>query len=379
MPLRSATGDIVESKVFAHPAIGSRRLARIGRLGLSADEHREASGSLAPARRAADKVGGRPRVHEYLAALMASFGALPNRAEEAPPDSLPEKAFDILTNREFCYLSNSRVLPYRAEVLRLISNAIRQDRPMRFYFDIGGGYHASLRPGHEAVSFDVGIAELFVLRQIRKFSNRITAIYPPGVRFWLVIDNLCAHLINDIAVANTLGYCTKLRELIRAAGMDGIVDLLVESERTSVDEFARLRTGQAATRANGQPTEKEHANVERFLGRVCDSDEASARLARYQQVVTASEQLLTPFIDGVHMTQRASPTTLCFRPFPGGDSRIQSGEVALRRGKGTQLTPVLLTSRNVIEFDCHRDRPDGLLPNVIPHVTYAVPVAEPAC
>ncbi|HKE95979.1 MAG TPA: hypothetical protein VKB34_16850 [Povalibacter sp.] len=327
-------------------------------------------------RRAADNIGGRPRVREYLSALMASFSSpyAPAKAELAADADLPERVFDVLTNREFCYLSKTRVAAYRGDILRLVANATTQGTPIDFYYDIGGGYHATLRPGVEDVSFTVGIAEIFMLRQIRRFANRIAAFYPAGVRFHLVIDNLCAHLINDIPVERTLSYCGALRELIRQTSMHEIVDLLVESEHTSVPDFERVRATLGADAAGIEVTLQQHRNVERFLGRLCGEEEALARCVRYREVTTASERLLEPFIRGVHMTQRATPGTLCFRPFPGGDSRIQSGEVGLRSASGPQLGPILLTSANVGEYMCYRDRPADVLPGVVPHVTYAVPL-----
>jgi hypothetical protein len=176
-------------------------------------------------------------------------------------------------------------------------------------------------------------------------------------------------------VESTLGYCGLLRHLIREMGVGDIVGLLVESETVAIEDLHS-----ACGRRNGhrpeQLTPEQHENVERFLGRSCDAEEALARSARYADVTSASERMLARHIDGVHMTQRASPSTLCFRPFPGGDSRIQSGEVALRNGDGHALRPILLTSRNLPAHVCLRDPLTGVLPKVIPHVTYVERVAD---
>jgi hypothetical protein len=90
--------------------------------------------------------------------------------------------------------------------------AVRRNDPIRFFYDIGGGYHATTRPGEEDLLFDVGLAELLVLSQVADFASRIAEIYHAGVRFSLVIDNLCANLVNDIPLAKTLQYCAALRE-----------------------------------------------------------------------------------------------------------------------------------------------------------------------
>jgi Pyoverdine/dityrosine biosynthesis protein len=316
------------------------------------------------------------RLSAYLQALVAELDAPWPRATAMPAlDDVAARTFATLTAREFCYLSQSRVAPYRDQVLRQLAAAALCGVPLRFYFDIGGGYHASLRPGTDALSFDVGLAELLVLRQIRRFAARITEFYPPGVQFWLVIDNLCALLVNDIPLARTTAYCRQLRELIAAAGMEQLVSVLVESESFDTAEFEAARPADSVATMAAATSTKDHQNIERFLGRSCDENEAAERMARYRRISAQSEALLDSVIDGVHMTQRASPTTLCFRPYPGGDSRIQTGEVSLRGVPGGGFQPLLLTSRNLAEYACQRYRCAELSPKLIAHVTYAEPLA----
>jgi len=310
------------------------------------------------------------QLHGYMARLMRGFGKpAASPAEPAALETVPERVFEVLTGRDFCYLSKARVAMYREDVVSRLAASVRKREPLAFYFDIGGGYHASIRPGSEALTFEVGLAELFVLSQAAEFAARVSHIYPVGIRFTLVIDNLCALLVNDIPLARTLGYCAGLRELIRGVGLEDIVDVLVESEHFSPADLERIRT--AAHCAPAAITRKQHENVARFLGRPCDEKEASERMRRYRQVIDASEQLLESMIPGVHMTQRASSGTICFRPFPGGDSRIQCGEVALTRNSNLKLCPILLTSGNAADHDCNRYRFPGVIPPVISHVTYA--------
>jgi hypothetical protein len=95
---------------------------------------------------------------------------------------------------------------------------------------------------------------------------------------------------------------------------------------------------------------------------------------RYREVIEASERLLTPLIHGVHLTQRATGSTLCFRPFRGGDSRIQCGLVALTKNNYGKLHPRLLTTSNLAEFELHQHRFPDLLPASISSVTYAEPI-----
>ena len=311
-------------------------------------------------------------LRKYLDALMTGL-RLPSGTDTQgiTADRVPHKVFEVLTHRDFCYLSKSRVSRYQEGVLGVANRALTRGEPIHFYYDLGGGYHASTQPGEEDVSFQVGLAELFVLSQISDFSARVKRFYPAGVKFSLVIDNMCALLINDISLEKTLGYCTRLRALIQELDLSNVVDVLVESEHISVADFERARGATMERDWSIALTRKQHDNVERFLGRPCDDAEAFGRTVRYLEVIDVSERLLEPLIHGVHMTQRATDTTICFRPFPGGDSRIQCGEVVLTRNSKQKLYPVLLTSSNRGQYACRRHRFPALLSSLIPHVTYA--------
>ena len=314
----------------------------------------------------------RETLNEYVTQLMSSFFKTDARSpNKINPDEIPEKIFDILTGREFCYLSKSQVVFYKKSIVELLHESVRAGDPLRFYFDIGGGYHASTRPGESGVCYDVGIAELFVLSQISIFCERIGEHYPGGAVFRLVIDNMCAHLINDIPLEKTMDYCESLRNLIRETGMEGAIEVLVESEHFSSEEYHLSERSSIIENDLERLTLKEHENVSRFLGRHCDATEAAERLRRYKMIIETSERLLERIIRGVHMTQRASESTICFRPFPGADSRIQCGEVAIGRNNKNRLRPLLLTSRNIMDHDCTRFQFAELLPKSISHVTYA--------
>ncbi len=312
-----------------------------------------------------------PVLKGYLETLMSGLrpaAATPEGATDS--GQMPERVFEVLTTRDFCYLSKTRVAPYRPSILAHLVEAQRRASPIRFFYDLGGGYHASTRPSHEDVSFEVGLAELFVLSQISSFSARATRFYPHGVRFSLVIDNMCALLINDIPLSSTLAYCGKLRRLIRELQLDALVDVLVESEHISTSDFDRAQPQAAADAHPVELTRKQHDNVERFLGRPCDEIEASERTRKYLSVIDVSERLLEPLITGVHMTQRATDATIGFRPFPGADSRIQCGEVVLTKNSKQRLHPILMTSSNRPGYSCRRYRFPDLF-STIPHVTYA--------
>jgi len=71
------------------------------------------------------------------------------------------------------------------------------------------------------------------------------------------------------------------------------------------------------------------------------------------------------------MTQRATPDTLGFRPFPGGDSRTQCGEVVMVLNHKRQLHPTLLTSRNRDQYRFTTLQFPTVLPPAIDSIRFA--------
>jgi hypothetical protein len=324
-----------------------------------------------------DRVEPWPAVEDCLVRLMATFHLADAEPAGRSSPCTADSVFDLLSDRDYCYLSRSRVARYRASAVAWIERAIRKGEPIDIWYDLGAGYHASIEPGIREPSFDVGLGELFVLRQIASFARRVRSLYPPGVRFHIVIDNLCALLINDIPVARTEAYCARFRQLIDLTVTSGLVALIVESEQFRVADFRGPDKAPAADMFAVDA--KAHENVARFLGRPCTRSEAAARLLRYHDVIAESERLLNHVIHGMHMTQRATADTMCFRPFPGADSRIQCGEVALGWNVKGRLCPFLLTSQNVTAHRCQRVRFPAILPPVIGDITYAGATQGGAC
>jgi hypothetical protein len=312
----------------------------------------------------------REEVASYVAGIMRRFADRPERAG-GDADPLAEELFRVLTARRFCYLGRRRTRPYRDQVVRTFDGSIQRGEPVSLFYDIGPGYHAALRPGEQDLSFDVGFSEVLLLSQVASFSNRVAALYPPGAHFWLVIDNLCGLWTNGIPLERTEGYCARLRSLIRAVGLEARVELLVESEQFGLGEYDRLFSALEPCPPASTPSDGDVENVERFLGRRCDAAEAAERIDRYRRATIVTETLLPRLVRGVRMTQRASATTLGFRPFPGGDARTQCGEVAISRNSKGRLHPVLLTSKNVDYYERMHFRFPEQLPSPVPGVTFA--------
>jgi hypothetical protein len=312
-------------------------------------------------------------IERYLTGILPRVvPAAPSETESSEtPETIARKVFGILTSREFCYMGRARTKPYEKESIRLIERRIRNSEPLRFYYDIGAGYHATVHPGVTGLSFGVGLSELFILSQAVNFCNRVAAIYPRGIEFYLVIDNVCALMTNDIPLENTTGYCRAIRTLIEDLGIGATVKTLVESEQFPLSAYKIDEEELREQTRTIKPTNWDVENVWRFLGRRCGEDEVIERMARYKQTGRMTDTFFGGIIKDVHMTQRATPSTLGFRPFPGGDSRTQCGEVALTRKTKGRLRPFLLTSRNASDFTLTTLQYPELLPPVISHVTYA--------
>ena len=329
---------------------------------------------------AGEREGDHPIARDLRAYLQGVMSDL--RAPVAPSNTHADSlavatgVVDLLFSRPFSYLGRSRARVYESAIRDTVVRAVERGAPIPFYFDIGGGYHATIRPGEQDFSFDAGLGELFVLAQIARLRQAVARFYAPAVHFTLVIDNLCALLVNDVQLAKTLAYCKRLRRLIEELRFENVVSVLVESEHFSGADLAQAALAEPPGDVIPM-TDKRHRNVERFLGRPCTEKEALESEARYHAIVSASERLLNRIIDGIHMTQRASSTTMCFRPFPGGDSRIQSGQVVLTRNASAALHPMLLTSTNVARYACSTHRFADFLPREVDHVIFAEPVGTP--
>jgi hypothetical protein len=215
-----------------------------------------------------------------------------SHAETHPSQTIAENAFAILTRREFTYLSKSRASTYRASILSQLAADANAGRPLRFYYDIGGGYRAGIDNSRRELSFSPGLGELFALRQITLFDHQIRAVYAPGTKFSLVVDNICALLVNDIPVHQTSSYCRELRTLTSQLDLEGEVDLLVESEHFHPEDYCV----DTSSVPKSSPSSDAIENVSRFLGRNCEASEVMERIARYNVVSGETEKRLRSIV-----------------------------------------------------------------------------------
>lgn len=282
-----------------------------------------------------------------------------------------QSIFDLLTNRRYGHLGRTKSERYREDVTGKLLPYVSRNEPVHFYYDLGPGYHASLMPGKSDLSFDVGLGELLALHNVVSFCNDVEKLYEPGARFHLVIDNLCGWATNDIPLNRLEAFVERLRQLIRSVGAEDLVSVLVESENGDQGEYLDRLACVAEAIPDAPPTRDEIENVARFLGRACGSREASLRIERYERTTIVTEAMLADAIRGVRLTQRAGSSTLGFRSFPGGDQRIQVGQVAFSDRRNGGVRPFLLSSRNVDQFHVVELDLATILPHPITRVIWA--------
>ncbi len=295
-----------------------------------------------------------------------------------------EWVFGILGERRFTHLSRRNAGPYRAAIVSSLQADIVSGHPLRFCWDLGPGYHASLSADFGGLRFEPGLGELLALRQIRLLDRAVRHMYPPGVRFALFIDDLCASAVNDVPLASTSRYVRLLSAMLGALAMDGCVNVQAESALVDVRDLQRAMAQEPLPQDMRSPawlpSETEVQNVSRFVGHACSVGEARQRTLRYLKAQAVSARLLSDRVEGVRLTQRASAATFGFRSFPGGDARLQCGEVDLLIDDRGRLRPHLFTRS---QHDCFRrlpisgtDLPAGWpLPPGVAHVLLPMPTA----
>ena len=314
------------------------------------------------------------QISNYMLTIMSSFtrNKLTANPREIDAKQIAADVFHIITGRNYSHLSRGRAGKYKDAIIRHIEQDVQSGKPATFFYDLGPGYHASLHPGQMDLSFEIGLSELFVLYQISKFSKEVAEVYSNGAQFFIIIDNLCALATNDIPTEKTIQYCAELRSLIEETGTQQNIQLLVESELFEETDYPRIELP-VNTTSDQFLSEDDIENVSRFVGRHCDMSEALARINIYGKASEVTENNLTSVVTGVRLTQRATENTLGFRSFPGGDSRVQAGEIAIAHNKKGMLRPILLTSRNISEYDQYRfELPTGV-PDSLQHLTYVRP------
>lgn len=285
-------------------------------------------------------------IMEYLANCAAFarevFAQSQDTARTGEPSSVAA-ILGVLLRREFNYQSRCRVGHLLPQIANTIGPLVEANKPIQFFLSYNGGYHATTRPDYATpLGFGAAATELLLLYQIALLKRRLAAVYPPGMMFHIVLNNGVANYVNEIPIALTEAYGAQLQDMIVRLGGQDTVRVMLQSELGDFRE--RMRDAPIDVPDSLDPAA--HKNIERFLGRPCTIGEACLRLARYAPAETQWWRQLREIIQaahGIRLLQVASDAFLSFRPFPGGATRSQTGQIGFRIGNG-RIVPVLITT-----------------------------------
>lgn len=265
--------------------------------------------------------------------------------DRPPPGGATDAIIDVLLHRDFNHQSKGRVAHLLPEVRQRIGAHVARGTPVQLFMSYNGGYHATIRPDLSGpLGFAASTAELLFLCMIARLRRRLRAVHPPGMIYHIVLNNGVAHYVNDIALARTEAYARELQAMVAELGGAADVRVLVQSH---LGDFAQRMRAEAPPPAPAIDAAM-HRNIERFLGRSCTEAEARMRLGRYAPAEAAWWQELRGIIaaaDGIRLLQLANPVFLSFRPFPGGATRAQTGQLGFRI-EGEKVVPALITTRS---------------------------------
>lgn len=272
------------------------------------------------------------------------FTGLPSSAKTAHDAASSEQidaVLNILTHRSFNHQSRSRLGSLMGIYRQKLAEHMAQAVPIPCFFLYNGGYRASPL-AQQPFIFEPDQTELLLLYQIARLTEDICKTYPPGVHFFIVINNGVAYWVNDIALTSTQAYAQGLNDMIDTIGARERVSVLLQSDMTTFDAqpcLPDVAPGPALS-------DKDHRLVERFLGRPCSALEARQRHALYSMAEAHWAQVLEPLVrvqGGLLFRQVASPQMLSFRPYPGAATRIQNGTIGFAL-QDKQPTPRLITT-----------------------------------
>jgi hypothetical protein len=286
------------------------------------------------------------RITQYLSRCAAYARSVFAQHHAVAAEKMPshtDAIVGILLSHEFNHQSRGRVAHLLPAVREAIIAQTAKHEPIQLFLSYNGGYHATTRSDFSRpLGFDAAATELLLLFMIARLKERLVAVYPPGMICHLVLNNGVAHEVNDIPLAHTEAYAQQLEDMIAQLGGRNDVRVLVQSR---LSDFA----GRMRKEAVGPSPEIDaaaHHNIERFLGRPCSAVEARLRLGHYAPAEAAWWQELRQIIaaaNGIRLLQVASPDFLSFRPFPGGATRSQTGQIGFKINSG-KVVPVLVTT-----------------------------------
>lgn len=297
-----------------------------------------------------DKVEGSPQfiqdvVEDYILNMIRFLmqNEYPKWKPTTTPHFLAAEIFNIITSRKYNYQSKKKIQTLQETSIQKINLFIQHQEPIECFLDLGGGYRATTDLDDLSLNFCPSLGELFVLYQIKSLDLDIRKIYPIGVSFKIYIDNGVANFVNHIPYEKSLSYCKQLRNMIHRLGLESLVKIIIESEDTDW----RKKVSQLKYQKVDSITDTQYLNVLRFSGIKYTREEAIDCFSRYAPATNLSKQLSEKITSkGLHFMQRVGNEEphLSFRPFPGGDVRIQCGNLGFSYNDKGHLVPCLITS-----------------------------------
>lgn len=279
--------------------------------------------------------------YEHAKTVFSELPSPEKIARDAAPPEQINAVLNTLTQRRFNHQSRSRLGSLLGLYRQKLAGHMAQGVPIPCFFLYNGGYRASPL-AQQPLIFKPDQTELLLLYQIACLTEDICKIYPPGIHFFIIINNGVAYWVNEIALTSTQAYAKGLNDMIEAMGAHERVSVVLQSAMATFDAQPSLPD------VAPSPTlsEKDHRLVERFLGRPCSPLEARQRHALYAIAEAHWAQVLEPLVrvqGGLLFRQVASPQMLSFRPYPGGATRIQNGSIGFAF-QDKQPTPQLITT-----------------------------------
>lgn len=267
-------------------------------------------------------------------------------------EQIADDIYTIITSKEFNYQSKKKIEHNRGYIVSCLLKSISKNETITFYYDLGGGYHATISEEKllDTEKYSAGFGELLVIFQISKLYKKISQIYSPSIKFNIVIDNYVAYLVNEVPLELTEKYCESFKKLIKNFNMDSIIDIYMESSKS----FIREALNKCETNDVVPITKEEYLNIRRFVDYDISYEEACRKQADYKNICKCSDELINLDIGKcVRFLQYSNSGEITFRPYPGGGARIQCGFVGCYiRDEGVQ--PKLYTSKNYSEeFDVY--------------------------
>ena len=283
--------------------------------------------------------------------LKLGFMQQPQKADNtnySEVDQLTQRIVNVLQHRTFNYQSKKKCSDILPRVRQTIASSIALKRPIPFLYLYNGGYRATPFSQDSSLIFTPDFTELMLLYQIALFNRKIQTLYSPGIEFTIVINNGVAQYVNDVPLASTEQYVKALRRMIELVGAESHVRVLVQSE---LSDFKQVDTFDRLSLTVPSISEKEHANIERFIGRSLSAEEAALRAFRYTEAEASwfeEIKAMAQTKQAVLLRQIADGSMLSFRPFPGGAIRSQNGSLGFEYINNT-IRLKLITSENALQ------------------------------